>query len=73
MLHTNPKAMAQAFWWIVTITSCLSAIGGVVWFTWIIRAFRREKRWVREGRCLRCGYDLRQSKDRCPECGNPIV
>lgn len=29
---------------------------------------RRRKR-ARRGQCLRCAYDLRGSKERCPECG----
>jgi hypothetical protein len=49
--------------------------------TWFIAALafllpgRRALRWIGlrrrkiRGRCVSCGYDLRASKDRCPECG----
>jgi hypothetical protein len=35
------------------------------------RARERRRRW-REDLCPRCGYDLRGSAEKCPECGTPI-
>lgn len=47
--------------WLPALTTALAVIP-------LVRRVRREKR-RRGGLCLRCGYDLRASPDRCPECG----
>jgi hypothetical protein len=35
----------------------------------VIRRRRRRARRRAAGLCVRCGYDLRATPDKCPECG----
>ena len=61
---------------IVFLTVFLWVAWGVIDFAWGIRqdyrAMLREDRF-RHGMCRCCGYDLRASTERCPECGTEMA
>ena len=41
--------------------------GSTLWVT--LRPLCRRRKRKKLGLCVKCGYDLRASKERCPECG----
>ncbi|HZK81278.1 MAG TPA: hypothetical protein VFC46_09435 [Humisphaera sp.] len=55
--------------WVITLLALITGAGGAI----AIRRALKGRRLQRVGRCPVCGYDLRASPDRCPECGNHRV
>jgi len=68
----SPQGLAgwslEVPWWFLTALPTLPAC-------LLLRRELRDRTLAKSRRsslCPTCGYDLRASKDRCPECGSPI-
>jgi hypothetical protein len=55
-------------WWSVSLALALLP---AFWLRAFLRRARQRRR-ERLGHCGHCGYDLRASKNRCPECGTAV-
>ncbi len=59
----------RGYWYGVEIPYWfVSSVTAVLPLSWFVRRQRR-RRWLARGGCPACGYDLRASPARCPECG----
>jgi hypothetical protein len=61
----NSRGLAVRVWSLVSAFAVLPAIFAFRQ----VRTVRRRRRRARLGLCPACGYDLRASPGRCPECG----
>ena len=59
--HWDVRVVGTPYW----LPAAL--LGGCCWVC--IRGMRRRHRTRSAGLCAACGYDLRATPDRCPECG----
>ena len=60
---------ASGGWSLGSILLVLALSAGPLY--WLLTRVHPRERRERAGLCPSCGYDLRATPDRCPECGTP--
>ena len=68
--RTTRRFVAVLFpWWILFLVAAMIPSASFMLFLW-----RRHRRKTSvDGLCPHCGYDLRASPNRCPECGAAVA
>jgi hypothetical protein len=64
LLYHSVGIVVLPHWMVIALLGILPAVWGVGY-----RRGRSRRRAFERGHCARCGYDLRATPERCPECG----
>ena len=67
-LHRE-DSFAMTTYWKIVVPLWIPTLGCGLSFFFLYRRGRERARRVKRGLCFQCGYDLRGSSVRCPECG----
>ena len=72
-LTTSSRGLPESKLALAIVPHWAVALPLLAWSAWRVfgPAARRQRR-VKRGQCVQCGYDLRASTGRCPECGAAI-
>ncbi len=64
-----PRILVREWGWNVHLPLWIPCAMFGSTLTFISLPFHRCRKHKKLGLCVKCGYDLRGSKERCPECG----
>ena len=64
-----PTVRMQSDWWRFTLPLWIPTVLFGAYPLYVLAPLHRRRKRKKLGLCLKCGYDLRASEDRCPECG----
>ena len=68
----QPQYQADNSGWIIYVPLYLPVLFFGGWLAYLLLPLHRRRRRRKLGLCVGCGYDLRGSSEKCPECGEQI-
>jgi hypothetical protein len=69
---SNSGVIGPSGWTEITFPHWVGCVPVVLVFLAMLPSRLRRRSRRRRGLCLHCGYDLRASPERCPECGTAV-